>query len=97
MPKKIFTHCLGRKTSHRNRTGQVSEGDSPLDIATDPLNYLYPAFSESTPRFTRGLPSVVRKAASLGLGKTGLRLLSRAGIVGLGLSLGIQGYNLLND
>jgi hypothetical protein len=77
--------------------GQVSEGDSPLDIATDPLNYLYPAFSESTPRFTRGLPSVVRKAASLGLGKTGLRLLSRAGIVGLGLSLGIQGYNLLNE
>ena len=77
--------------------GQVSEGDSPLDIATDPLNYLYPAFSETTPKFTRGLPSVVRKAASLGLGKTGLRLLSRAGIVGLGLSLGIQGYNLLNE
>jgi len=77
--------------------GQISEGDSPLDIATNPLNYLYPAFSETTPRFTRGLPSVVRKAASLGLGKTGLRLLSRAGIVGLGLSLGIQGYNLLNE
>ena len=77
--------------------GQISEGDSPLDIATDPLNYLYPDFSETTPKFTRGLPSVVRKAASLGLGKTGLRLLSRAGIVGLGLSLGIQGYNLLNE
>ena len=41
--------------------------------------------------------SVVRKAASLGLGKLGLRLLSRAGIVGLGLSLGIQGYNLLTN
>ena len=78
-------------------TSQISEGDSPADIATDPLNYLYPAFSESTPKFTRGLPSVVRKAASLGLGKVGLRLLSRAGIVGLGLSLGIQGYNLLNE
>jgi len=77
--------------------GQISEGDSVADIATDPLNYLYPAFSESTPKFTRGLPSVVRKAASLGLGKVGLRLLSRAGIVGLGLSLGIQGYNLLNE
>jgi len=77
--------------------GQISEGDSVADIATDPLNYLYPAFSESTPKFTRGLPSVVRKAASLGLGKLGLRLLSRAGIVGLGLSLGIQGYNLLNE
>ena len=77
--------------------GQISEGDSVADIATNPLNYLYPAFSESTPKFTRGLPSVVRKAASLGLGKLGLRLLSRAGIVGLGLSLGIQGYNLLNE
>ena len=77
--------------------GQISEGDSVADIATNPLNYLYPAFSESTPKFTRGLPSVVRKAASLGLGKVGLRLLSRAGIVGLGLSLGIQGYNLLNE
>ena len=77
--------------------GQISEGDSALDIATDPFNYLYPAFSESTPKFTRGLPSVVRSVASLGLGKTGLKLLSRAGIAGLGLSLGIQGYNLLND
>ena len=78
-------------------TGQVAEGDSPLDIATDPMNYLYPAFSGQTDKLTRGLPSAARKVASLGLGKVGLKALSRAGIAGLGLSLGIQGYNLLKD
>ena len=50
-------------------TGQIAEGDSPADIATNPLNYLYPAFADQTPKLTRGLPSVVRKVASLGLGK----------------------------
>jgi len=78
-------------------TGQIAEGDSPLDIATDPLNYLYPAFSGQTDKLTRGLPSAARKVASLGLGRVGLKALSRAGIAGLGLSLGIQGYNLLKD
>ena len=78
-------------------TSQVAEGDSPLDIATDPLNYLYPAFADQTPKLTRGLPSAARKVASLGLGRLGLKALSRAGIAGLGLSLGIQGYNLLKN
>jgi len=78
-------------------TRQISEGDSPMDIATDPLNYLYPAFADQTPKLTRGLNPLFRKAANLGLGKVGLRALSRAGIVGLAASLGIQGYNLLDD
>ena len=26
---------------------QIAEGDSPMDIATDPLNYLYPAFADN--------------------------------------------------
>ena len=78
-------------------TGQIAEGDSPADIATNPFNYLYPAFADQTPKLTRGLPSAARKVASLGLGKLGLKALSRAGIAGLGLSLGIQGYNLLDD
>ena len=76
-------------------TGQISEGDSPTDIATDPLNYLYPAFSEQTPKLTRGLPSAFRKIASLGLGRPALTILSRAGIAGFGLSLGIQGYSII--
>ena len=78
-------------------TSQIAEGDSPMDIATDPLNYLYPAFADQTPKLTRGLNPLFRKAANLGLGKAGSRVLSRAGIVGLAASLGIQGYNLLDD
>jgi len=78
-------------------TRQVSEGDSPLDIATNPMNYVPALFAEQTPKLTRGLNPTLRKAASLGLGRAGLGALSRAGIVGLGLSLGIQGINLLDD
>jgi len=78
-------------------TSQISEGDSPTDIATDPLNYLYPVFADQTPKMTRGLPSVFRKVANLGLGRIGLKVLSRAGLAGLGLSLGIQGYQALTD
>jgi hypothetical protein len=78
-------------------TSQISEGDSPVDIATDPLNYLYPTFADQTPKLTRGLPAAARKIASLGLGRLGLKILSRAGLAGLGLSLGIQGYKALTD
>ena len=78
-------------------TSQVSEGDSALDIATDPFNYLYPTFADQTPKMTRGLPSAFRKFANLGLGRLGLKVLSRAGLAGLGLSLGIQGYQALTD
>ena len=78
-------------------TSQISEGDSLEDIATDPFNYLYPTFADQTPKMTRGLPSVFRKIANLGLGRVGLKVLSRAGLAGLGLSLGIQGYQALTD
>ena len=78
-------------------TRQVSEGDSLADIATDPINYTYPLFAEQTDRLTRGLPSTFRKFARLGMSKPALRLLSRAGIAGLGASLAIQGIGLLDD
>ena len=78
-------------------TRQVSEGDSLADIATDPVNYTYPLFAEQTDRFTRGLSPTLRKAARLGMSKPALRLLSRAGIAGLGASLAIQGIGLLDD
>jgi hypothetical protein len=78
-------------------TRQVSEGDSAVDIATNPTNYLYPAFSGQTDKLTRGINPTLRKIGSLGLGRVGLKALSRAGIVGLAASLGIQGYNLLDD
>ena len=76
---------------------QVAEGDSVSDLATDPLNYLYPAFADQTPKLTRGLPSAVRGIASLGMSPAALRLLSRAGIAGFGASLAIQGLGLLDD
>ena len=78
-------------------TRQVSEGDSLEDIATDPLNYLYPAFADQTPKITRGLPSAFRKFARLGLSKPALRLLSRAGIGGFAASAAIQGLGLMDD
>ena len=76
---------------------QVAAGDSATDIATNPFNYLYPTFADQTPKLTKGLNPTFRKVANLGLGKVGLRALSRAGIVGLAASLGIQGMNLLDD
>ena len=76
---------------------QIAEGDSPMDIATDPLNYLYPAFADQTPKLTRGLPSAFRKVARLGLSRPALKLLSRAGIGGFAASAAIQGLGLLDD
>jgi len=76
---------------------QVAAGDSPMDIATDPLNYLYPAFADQTPRLTRGLSPTVRKVARLGLSRAALTGLSRLGIGGFAASLGIQGLGLLDD
>ena len=76
---------------------QIAEGDSPADIATNPFNYLYPAFADQTRKLTRGLSPTLRKFARLGLGRAALTGLSRAGIAGLGASLAIQGLGLLDD
>jgi len=76
---------------------QIAEGDSLADVATDPFNYLYPAFADATPKLTKGLPSAVRGIASLGMSPAALRVLSRAGILGFGASLGLQGMKLLQD
>ena len=76
---------------------QVAEGDSVSDLATDPLNYLYPAFADQTPKLTRGLPSAFRKVARLGLPRIALKGLSRLGIGGFAASAAIQGLGLLDD
>ena len=78
-------------------TRQVAEGDSISDLATDPLNYLYPAFADATPKLTKGLSPTLRGIASLGMSPAALRVLSRAGILGFGASLGLQGMKLLQD
>ena len=48
-------------------TSQIAEGDSLSDIATNPFNYLYPAFADQTPQLRKGLPSTFRKFARLGM------------------------------
>ena len=58
---------------------------------------MYPAFADQTDRLTRGLNPTLRKLARLNLGKAALRGISRGGIAGLGLSLGIEGMKLLDD
>jgi len=80
-----------------NLTSQIAEGDSPMDIATDPTNYLYTAFANQTPKLTKGLNPTLRKVARLGLSRAALTGLSRFGIGGLGASLAIQGLGLLDD
>ncbi len=76
---------------------QIAEGDTPEDIATNPFNYLYPAFADQTPKLTRGLNPTIQKVARLGLRGPALKLLSRAGIGGFAASSVIQGLGLLND
>jgi hypothetical protein len=76
---------------------QIAEGDTPEDIATNPFNYLYPAFADQTPKLTRGLSPTIRKVARLGLSGPALRILSRAGIGGFAASAAIQGLGLLDD
>ena len=76
---------------------QVAAGDTPEDIATNPFNYLYPAFADQTPKLTRGLNPTLRKIARLGLSGPALRVLSRAGIGGFAASAAIQGLGLLDD
>ena len=77
--------------------GQIAEGDSAVDIATDPINYIAPIFADKTDKITRGLNPTLRKLSRLNLGKAALRGISRGGIAGLGLSLGIEGLRLLDD
>ena len=76
---------------------QIAEGDSPTDIATNPFNYLYPAFADQTPKLTRGLSPTIRKIARLGLPRAALTGLSRLGIGGFAAAAAIQGLGSLDD
>ena len=81
-----------------NVTSQIAEGDSPLDIATDPLNYLGATFAEPATKIaSRGVNPKIAAAMRLGMSPGALRVLSRFGGVGLGASLGIMGLQKLSD
>ena len=79
---------------------QVQEGASLGEMATDPFNYLGPAFMGQASDFaTKGLKSPgIAKAMRLGISPSALKTVSRRfGLPGLALSLGISGYETFDD
>ena len=80
-----------------NVASQVYQGDSVEDIATNPLNYLGPAFAGTlTKEATRGMnpTGALSKALRLGMNPATIRAGSKfLGLPGLALSLGYEGYD----
>ena len=76
---------------------QIRQGDSLEDIATNPLNYLGPAFAGSlTKEATRGMnqKGILARALRLGMNPATIRAGSKfLGLPGLALSLGYEGYD----
>ena len=76
---------------------QLREGDSLEDIATNPLNYLGPAFAGTlTKEATRGMnpQGLLARGLRLGMSPAGVRGVSKFfGLPGLALSLGYEGYD----
>ena len=82
-----------------NISSQLAEGDSVADIATDPLNYLGPAFvGPASTIASRSVNPTVAKILRLGINPRTLRTVSsRFGLPGLALSLGLTAYDKLTD
>ena len=84
-------------TTPLNVASQIRQGDSLEDIATNPLNYLAPAFAGSLTReATRGMnpQGLLAKGLRLGMSPAGVRGISKFfGLPGLALSLGYEGYD----
>jgi DNA-binding Lrp family transcriptional regulator len=84
-------------TTPLNVASQIRQGDSLEDIATNPLNYLAPAFAGSLTReATRGMnpQGLLAKGLRLGMSPAGVRVISKFfGLPGLALSLGYEGYD----
>jgi hypothetical protein len=79
--------------------GQVQQGDSLTDIATNPMNYLGAAFAGPATAFaTKGINPTIAKTMRLGISPSVLKTVSRRfGLPGLALSAGISGYELFDD
>ena len=82
-----------------NISRQLSEGDSAVDIATNPLNYLGAAFvGPASTIASRSVNPTVAKILRLGINPRTLRTVSsRFGLPGLALSLGFTAYDKLTD
>ena len=79
--------------------GQVQQGDSLAEIATNPANYLGAAFAGPATEFaTKGLSPTIAKTMRLGISPSVLKTVSRRfGLPGLALSAGISGYEMFDD
>jgi hypothetical protein len=78
---------------------QIADGDSAGEIATNPLNYLGPAFAGSlTKESTRFVPKTISSIMRLGISPTALKTVSRRfGLPGLGISAGISAYEMYQN
>jgi hypothetical protein len=80
--------------------GQVQQGDSLGEIATNPFNYMGAAFVGPATDFATkgGLNPAIAKTMRLGISPSVLKTVSRRfGLPGLALSLGISGYETYDD
>tara|TARA_B100001063_G_scaffold237772_1_gene259048 strand:+ start:1075 stop:3360 length:2286 start_codon:yes stop_codon:yes gene_type:complete len=79
--------------------GQVQQGDSLAEIATNPANYLGAAFAGPATEFaTKGLSPTIAKTMRLGISPSVLKTVSRRfGLPGLALSAGISGFEMFDD
>jgi hypothetical protein len=78
---------------------QIAEGDSLGEIATNPLNYLAPAFmgglSKEATRFASPMASKIMR---LGASPAALKTISRRfGLPGLALSSGVSAYEMFRN
>ena len=78
---------------------QIADGDSIGDIATNPLNYMGPAFAGSlTKEATRFAGPTMSNIMRLGISPTTLKTVSRRfGLPGLALSAGVSGYEMYQN
>jgi len=78
---------------------QIAEGDSFGEIATNPINYLGPAFAGSLSKeATRFAGPKMANLMRLGISPTTLKTVSRRfGLPGLALSAGVSGYEMYKN
>jgi hypothetical protein len=78
---------------------QIADGDSAGEIATNPLNYLGPAFAGSLSKeATRFVGPKMANIMRLGISPMALKTVSRRfGLPGLALSAGISGYEMYQN
>ena len=77
---------------------QIADGDSAGEIATNPLNYLGPAFAGALSKeSTRFVPKTISSIMRLGISPMALKGVSRFGLAGLGLSAGVSAYEMYQN